>query len=234
MKDKTMNTRKVQKLIRQGSKENRRPRKVLMVGSSQSGKSSLIRRFLKNTFTLQYLPSIDGLYNRNYSYRGYHFNVDIVDMPGSLKSAMIRDLHIKTADVIMLVYEIDSLESVKEARNMYNIIKDTREDKMPIILVGTKSDLKRGSTPPEYWQQSEEIIDILNEIHGVKHILTSSKYNIHVKDAFEYGFDDIIKRIHTISMAAQQMVSPVYKKRKTSCRMSSCLNLLKGFTKDVK
>lgn len=229
-----MNTRKVQKLIRQGSKENQVPRKVLMIGSTQSGKSSLIRRFLNNTFTLQYLPSLDGLHNRDYSYRGYHFNVDIVDMPGSLKSVMIRDLHIRTADVIMLVYEVDNVESVKEARNMYNIIKDTREDKMPIVLVGTKSDLKRGSVPPEYWQQSDEILEILNEIYGVKHILTSSKYNIHVKDAFEFGFDDIIKRIHTHSMSVQQITPTTGKKRKTSCRMSSCLNLLKGLTKDIK
>lgn len=230
-----MNTRKVQKLIRQGSLENRRPRKILMVGSKLSGKSSLVRRFVHNAFSIQYLPAVDGLYNEDYSYRGYNFNVDIVDMPGSLKSNMIRDHHIQTADVIMLCYEIDNLSSVSEARRLYNVIKTTRKDKMPIVLVGTKSDLKRGSTPPEFWQQSEEVIDILNEIHGVKHILTSSRYNIHVKEAFEYCFDDIIKRIHTISMSQQpSTVAPVCKKRKTSCRMSSCLNLLKGLTRDVK
>lgn len=228
-----MNTKKVQKLIRQESTEKRRPRKILIIGSSQSGKSSLIRRFLNNAFSMQYLPSSDGLYNEDYSYRGYNFNVDIVDLPGSVKSNMIRDLHIQTADVIMLVYEIDNLDSVNEVRRTFNVIKSTRQDKMPIVLVGTKSDLKRGSTPPEFWQQSEEVIDILNEIHGTKHILTSSKYNIHVKEAFEYCFDDIIKRIHTISMSQQPLSTSAGKKRK-SCRMASCLNLLKGFTRDVK
>ena len=139
-----MNTKKVQKLIRQGSLENRRPRKILIVGSSQCGKSSLVRRFIHNAFTMQYLPSVDGLYNEDYSYRGYNFNVDIVDMPGSLKSNMIRGLHIQTADVIMVCYEIDNLESVTEARWYYDTIKSVRKDKMPIVLVGTKSDLKRG------------------------------------------------------------------------------------------
>jgi len=185
-----MNTLKVQKLIRQESMDkSNRPRKILIIGSTQSGKSALIRRFLGNAFTLQYMPSVDGLHNEDYAYRGYNFNVDIVDLPGSVKSNLIRDLHIQTADVCMLVYEIDNLESVSEVRRTYNIIKSTRPDKMPIVLVGTKSDLKRGSTPPEFWQQTEEVIDILNEIHGVKHILTSSKYNIHVKEAFEYCFD---------------------------------------------
>lgn len=234
-KQRRMNTKKVQKLIRQESTEKRRPRKILVLGSSQSGKSSLIRRFIKNSFTTQYVPSVDGLYNEDYSYRGYNFNVDIVDLPGYVKSNMIRDLHIQTADVIMLVYEIDNLESVHEVRRTFNVIKSTRQDKMPIALVGTKSDLKRGSTPPEFWQQTDEVIDILNEIHGSKHILTSSKYNIHVKEAFEYCFDDIIKRIHTISMSQQPpSKSAAGKKRKSSCRMASCLNLLKGFTRDVK
>lgn len=229
-----MNTRKVQKLIRQGSEENRRPRKILIVGSSQCGKTSLVRRFVNNAFTMQYLPSVDGLQNKDYSYRGYNFNVDIVDMPGSLKSNMIRDLHIQTADVIMVCYEIDDLKSVTEARWYFDTIKAKRKDKMPIVLVGNKSDLKRGSTPSDVWQQSNDVIEILNEIRGVKHILTSSRYNIHVKEAFEYCFDDIIKRIHTISMSQQPAVAPVCKKRKTSHRMSSCLSLLKGLTRDVK
>jgi len=230
-----MNTKKVQKLIRQESAEKRRTRKILVVGSTCSGKSALIRRFINNAFTMQYLPSVDGLFNEDYSYRGYNFNVDIVDLPGSVKSNMIRDLHVQTADVIMMVYEIDNLKSVNEVRRTFNVIKSTRQDRVPIVLVGTKSDLKRGSTPPEFWEQSEEVIDILNEIHGVKHILTSSKYNIHVKDAFEYCFDDIIKRIHTISMSQQSSsTTSAGKKRKTSCRVSSCLNLLKGLTRDVK
>ena len=32
---------------------------------------------------------------------------------------------------------------------------------------------------------------------GVKHILTSAKYNVNIEEAFQQGFDDIIRKLHT-------------------------------------
>lgn len=191
------------RIIRQQN-EKTQPRKIVIVGPSRCGKTSLVKRFLDNSFTFQYKPTVEDCYNREYRYRGYNLSLDIIDISGSFLSPPIRDAHIKTADVIMLVYEVENLESAKEARSLYKVIRQTREDKMPLVLVGNKTDLKRGSLPPETFQESEEIVDIVNEIQGAKHILTSAKCNMHITDAFEYGLKDVIKRMHTLSMSAQQ------------------------------
>ena len=224
-----MNTKTVplhRHLLSNSPKQKRKPRKIVMIGSARSGKTSLIHRFLNNSFTDQHKPTVEGLYDRDCTYRGYNLNLDIVDTSEVFQFPDMRDLHIKTADVIMLVYEIENMKSVRATKKLYGIIRELREDKMPIILVGTKMDLKGGSLPDNF-QESEEIVEILHEIQGAKHILTSAKYNMHVRDAFEYGFDDVIRKLHTLSMSVQRPsmcgqrppLSAFSKKRRICCKI---------------
>jgi len=67
---------------------------------------------------------------------------------------------------------------------------------MSITLVGTRLD-QLPAHARENFHQSEETRDLLVRMRGVKHILTSAKYNVNIEEAFQQGFDDIIRKLHT-------------------------------------
>lgn len=199
-------------------------RKIILIGSSRCGKTALIKRFLDNSFTLQHIPTKEDCITKDYSYRGHELRLDIVDVCcGVFQCAAMRDYHIKTADLIMLAYEVDNMTSVQDAYDIYSTIRQVREDRMPIILVGTKVDLKRGSLPPDDFKQSEEISKVLNQIQGAKHVITSAKYNMHIKEAFQQGLDDIVRKLHTYSMAERDVNLDSYKREKNQQQQCTIL-----------
>ena len=209
-----MNPRNTTFFIQLNMEKKKSLRKIILIGSSKCGKTSLIKRFIDNSFTLQHIPTVEDCHTRDYTYRGHNLKLDIVDVCGGIQCEHMRDFHIKTADLIMLVYEVENIKSVNDAYDLYNTIRQVREDRMPIILVGTKIDLKRGSLPPEDFQHSDEISQVLNQIQGAKHVLTSAKYNMHIKEAFQQGLDDIVRKLHTYSMAEKQGNLCFHKKEK--------------------
>jgi len=178
-------------------------RKMVVLGSTNSGKTTLINKFITYTTPTDDELSQNEYLNRDYLFKGHNLNLDIVDVP-SISSSSVFD-NIETADVILLCYEYNNLESVEAALNLYVTIREIRADKMPFVLVGTKSDLKTEKINYKNVNQSEVVADKLTQIKGAKHIITSAKYNMNVIEAFEYGLTDVIKTLHTLSMSVQPM-----------------------------
>ena len=197
------------------ARKEKKRRKIVIIGPPKSGKSALIERFLNNSYTD--IPHNKKLKrgNQDYHYKGYHLNIEFVVVLES-ESTENKVFHIKTADVIMLVYEFANLNSVEDLARSYKALRTVREDKMPVILVSTKIDKYGGSSPQLLFQEPDNISSVLCRIRGAKQVHTSAKYNINIRDAFEMCFDDIIKRIHTWSMSAQQDPSIVEEKQDNS------------------
>ena len=116
----------------------------------------------------------------------------------------------KSAHVIILVYKILNNSSIQEIVNYAKQLKETRPSGVPIIVVGTKLDLKgsirRCST--------HSLLTNLDE--DTRHLLTSSKNNIGVTDVFEFCLDEFIKRDPT-SVASLSNGDVPSSKNKTVC-----------------
>ncbi|XP_065659058.1 uncharacterized protein LOC105843855 [Hydra vulgaris] len=188
------------------SRNEKKRRKIVIIGSPKCGKSALVERFLNNSYCD--IPHNKKLKrgNEDYYYKGYSLNIELVVVSEN-ESTESKVFHIKTADAIMLVYEFASLNSVEDLLQSYKAIRTVREDKMPVLIVSTKIDKNGGSSPQLHLRENESITSVLYAVRGAKQIYTSAKYNINIRDAFEMCFDDIIKRIHTWSMSAQQYSS---------------------------
>ena len=78
--------------------------------------------------------------------------------------------------------------------SLYSTIREVREDRMSITLVGTRLDQLPAHARHELGEGEEEL---LLRMPGVKHIMTSAKYNVNIEEAFQQGFDDIIRKLHT-------------------------------------
>lgn len=169
--------------------QKRKPKRIVLIGATKCGKTSLIRRFLYNTFIEDYTPTIEECYSHQYTYKGVVWNLDLIDLCGPFMFPVMRDLNVKSAHIILLVYDISNTRSIEEIVNASQQIKEVRPDGVSIIVVGTQMDvtgtsIRRVST--------HSLITNLDD--DTRHVLTSAKDNIGVTELFEYCLDDFIKR----------------------------------------
>ncbi|EDW73438.1 uncharacterized protein Dwil_GK17545 [Drosophila willistoni] len=128
--------------------------RLVMLGSSRSGKSSIVARFLGNRFEEAYTPTIEEFHRKLYRIRNEVFQLDILDTSGYHPFPAMRRLSFLTGDLFILVFSMDSRESFEEVVRLRENILETKWaalnpgsgfkkkslPKIPMILAGNKCD----------------------------------------------------------------------------------------------
>ena len=155
------------------------PCKLILVGESGVGKTSIISRYL-NSF--QEKPDLTlGAYfsNKLVVIDGYKLNFEIWDTAGQEQYRSINNLFYKDASICLLVYDITN-------KNTFNSIKDywyesvSQNGKQGIIfgVAGNKNDLYEEEDITE--KEAEEFSKSINACFK----LTSAKINSSIDDIF--------------------------------------------------
>lgn len=199
------------------AKRQRKTRKVVVLGSTKCGKSAFVKRLLDNSFAESYIPTIEDCTNRDYRYKGFNLNIDFIDTSGPFLFPAMRDLNIKRADILLLLYEVNNKPSLKEAGKCYEKICELRGDNVPLVLVGTKIDLYKKYKHSQDIDLCNNNGDLFNST-DVKHILTSARNNINISDALELALDEVIRKIHSMSLSANY-IDPPTEKDKCCCNL---------------
>ena len=136
--------------------------KMIIIGDSGVGKSSLTLKATKNKF--------DDFYNATVGFEFYTFNVKIDDKIIKLQiwdtcgqeiyRSLISSFY-KNAAIAMIVYSIDREDSFKHLEYWINEIKNNSNPSTRIILIGNKVDLE------EKRQVSKEDGEKLTLEHGI-------------------------------------------------------------------
>jgi GTPase KRas protein len=131
---------------------------IVMLGGGGVGKSCLTIRFVVNKFTDEYDATIEDAYQKSVIIDDMVTRVEIVDTAGQEEFQSMLDGWIRSADGIMLVYDVSSRQSFSELDRFYEKIIETKE-KCPIMIVGNKCDLEQrvvttlqGQTLAAQWQ----------------------------------------------------------------------------------
>lgn len=182
-------TKKTRRRSTAYSKARKTQRKVVVLGSKKCGKTAFIKRFVNGEFFETYTPTVEDLYVHSFKYQARHYTLQITDMASPFQFPAMRDLHIRAAELILLLYQIDSEPSYTEARQVFDIVRTLRKE-VPVILIGTRED----EVPAER-RDSQEYMDnfFKNNIPANSHILTSAKEGKGVREAFEAGCDECRK-----------------------------------------
>jgi small GTP-binding protein len=114
--------------------------RLVVLGSGKVGKSSIIRRLLKDDFVEGYRPTVEDLHCRDYDVGGSTIKVDILDTAGNLEFPAMRRLSISTAHAFLLVYAIDDRESFNEVCQLWEQIREQRSgyQELPCVVAGNK------------------------------------------------------------------------------------------------
>ena len=156
---------------------------VVVFGSGGVGKTSLVRRYLYNSFQEKYQPTIEDDYRKVISYKGNLCDLTILDTTGTHQFPAMRNLAIRNGDGFIIVYAIDDKLSLMEAKRLHDEIIEVKDHKeVPVVLLGNKSDrspignrrieLDAGKVVVNQWSNSSV------------HMETSAKLNHNVVNAF--------------------------------------------------
>lgn len=106
------------------------------------GKSSIVLRFVTDTFTEEYLSTIEDSYRKTCFYDGKTIYLEILDTAGQEEFSSARDGWVREGNAFILVYSVTSTSSFLEIEEHHrNIMLVHDNEKVPIVLVGNKTDL---------------------------------------------------------------------------------------------
>lgn len=115
--------------------------KCVFVGDSSVGKSSLIQTFVKKTFTICY-PTVFDMTTSDVTVDGQLVRLNLWDSTGMDGYERLRPMQYVQADVFIICFSIDCPASLRHVSLKWHPeIKQHCPD-VPILLVGTKSDLR--------------------------------------------------------------------------------------------
>ena len=155
--------------------------KIIVVGNGRVGKTTLTIKYVKNIYTTEYKKTlgVDFLNTQRYI-KSIDKEVDfyIWDTAGQDYYNSITKRYYKGADAALIVFAINDKESFDNVTSWYDkVIQEC--DKIPIILVMSKIDLKNEAVIND--NQAEELAKSLN----IKFMKVSSKDGIMVNEVFE-------------------------------------------------
>ena len=196
---------------------------LMLVGQCEVGKSALVQRWMKDTFSDTYEPTIEDFHVKNYRYMGQSVNVGLIDMTGSWDFSAMMDLYLNRIDSIMFLYDVSNESSVKELSNLYQRLIKVRGENSNILVtvVGTKID-KQQDLCNDY--KNSAVDEFVKSIDNCKHVLTSARLNVNVTDAFENSLNEIVANMIPNEDAIKRLGKLMKKNEKsTSCLKWCCL-----------
>ena len=117
--------------------------KIITLGDSHVGKSSLIVKYIDNKFSNVYMSTIgfDLKHKQITLNDGTDAKIMIYDTAGQERFKSLAASYIKKANSILLVYDISEHSTFENIGMWMESITEEKGDKLPIVLVGNKADL---------------------------------------------------------------------------------------------
>lgn len=153
--------------------------KVVVLGSGGVGKSALTVQFVSGAFMEKYDPTIEDFYRKEIEVDGSPCVLEILDTAGTEQFASMRDLYIKNGQGFVVVYSITCHQTFQDIKNIKEqIIRVKGTDRVPILLVGNKTDIEHQREVSQREGKS------LAETWNAPFMETSAKNRSNVNDVF--------------------------------------------------
>ena len=192
--------------------------KVVLVGESGVGKTSIITQFIDQTFQEDQQSTTGGTFSTKsvICEGGKILKFEIWDTAGQEKYRSLTTMFYKDANAAVMVYDVTRKESFDEIKNYWsNQIKENSPENIILVIAGNKSDLIEQETVDE-----EEARNFAKELNAI-FISTSAKSSEGINSLFE----EIAKK-HTgstnITIKEDDGEEPQAEEQKNTVKIEKC------------
>ena len=196
--------------------------KVILIGDSHVGKTSLILRFCKDKYDESSLSTVGVDTQIKYIMKNNKkIELQIWDTAGEEKFKSLAKSCCNQMQGVAFVFDLGSKESFKNIKTWYyNIEQIIDFQKVGAVLVGNKCDL-------EEYDINKDIINEYAKSKKMDYIATSAKKSINVNDVFGKLLDDIMRKdkgnkkekakVHKLGRLSVAEEEEIAKKKKKCC-----------------
>eukprot|EP00357_Protocruzia_adherens_P019983 CAMPEP_0115021328 /NCGR_PEP_ID=MMETSP0216-20121206/30817_1 /TAXON_ID=223996 /ORGANISM="Protocruzia adherens, Strain Boccale" /LENGTH=204 /DNA_ID=CAMNT_0002393655 /DNA_START=44 /DNA_END=658 /DNA_ORIENTATION=- len=161
--------------------------KLVLIGDSAVGKSSILIRFADDTFSENYLNTIGVDFRfRTLGLDAKNVKLQIWDTAGQERFRTLTSTYYKGADGAILVYDCTNRESYNNIADWISEIRKHAGDEINILLIGNKSDLE------EEMEVTPDEAEVFASEHNIKFMSASAKTAFQITEAFETMARDLI------------------------------------------
>ena len=155
--------------------------KIITLGNSGVGKTSIIKRYVFNQFDQSAISSIGVIFSFKDVLIGGDENkkvkLKLIDTAGEEKYRSLSKTYYKNAEVVLFVFALNNEEIFAEITNWLKTFKENSNSiEIPKYLIGNKADLERVI--------DKEQIEECSQNNNLKYIETSAKDNQNIDDLF--------------------------------------------------
>jgi len=185
--------------------------KIMVLGESMVGKTSLITRYTNDKFGGRYLCTVGiDFQKKKIEKNGKRVLLQIWDTAGQERFRNVTKNYFHTSQGFVLAYDINNKESFEKVQFWIEEIKANAEEKIKCILIGTKCDLDKREVSEEEGQN-------LGEQYGYKFLETSAKENINIDETFEELVSEIMNNFQENQRKSLTLSTNKIGKKKKKC-----------------
>ena len=162
--------------------------KLILIGNSGVGKSSIIQRFMKNTFEESYKCTIGvDFLMKTLKINGKTVKLQLWDTAGQEKYKSMVASYYRGANVALVVFDITNHTSFENLPLwIENYYKNGPEQKN-IILIGNKKDME------ESRKVTRQEAELFSETNNMMYFETSAKEGDNIEYVFNYAAEKLME-----------------------------------------
>ena len=155
--------------------------KILILGDSGVGKTSILIKYINNKFDESHIATIGVDYmDKTIKYKNINVKLQIWDTSGQEKFRSIARNFYRNSDAIFIVFDLNNKDTYNSIKQWINDVEE-HSPNIKKILLGNKSDLEKNV--------SEEIIKNFAKENNLQYFETSAKNGTNIKEAFKAMVD---------------------------------------------
>ncbi|KAM9792883.1 GTP-binding protein Rhes [Neosynchiropus ocellatus] len=164
-------------------------KRIVVLGSPRVGKTSILRRYLRDGFVEEYQPTTEDFLRKLFRIRGETYQIDVLDASRERDFPAKRRLSILTGDIFLLVFSLDDRSSFEEvcalraeilaAKSKLSKSVAPERVRLPVVVCANKVDL------PESLRKVSRA-EVLQELgEDCVYFETSAKDSTNLEKVFE-------------------------------------------------
>lgn len=154
--------------------------RVVTIGNSSVGKTSMINRFIKNEFNENELNTVGANMSTFRQERdGHNVIFQFWDTAGQEQYCSLGPVYFRNAAAAILVFDVSNMKTFENLGHWLEEFKSVTGDNSIVVVVGNKIDIEIGR------EVSTEIAQKWADDHGYSYFETSASSGYGIKDLFK-------------------------------------------------
>ncbi|XP_057161615.1 ras and EF-hand domain-containing protein isoform X2 [Ursus arctos] len=177
------------------SSSSQRAYKIVLAGDAAVGKSSFLMRLCKNEFRGNTSATLGVDFQmKTLIVDGERTVLQLWDTAGQERFRSIAKSYFRRSDGVLLLYDVTCEKSFLNVREWVDMIEDATQERIPIMLVGNKADLRDAATAEEQKCVPGYLGEKLAMTYGALFCETSAKDGSNIVEAVLHLAREVKKR----------------------------------------